>query len=236
MVGTLLAIGGAAAAATFAGFHTMWPTSQLYGRSFTGLERGSRKLALTYDDGPNDPHTLHLLDVLAAHGVKATFFMVGKFVAQRPDIVRRVAEAGHVIGNHTWSHPNLIFVSGSELRRQISQTQHALADAIGSPSNLFRPPFGGRRPGTFAAVRALGFEPIMWRVSSYDWQVSSSEAIEDRVVRDVRGGDVILMHDGDHARMGADRSHTVRATDSLIRRYKDQGYEFVTVPQMFTTC
>lgn len=236
MVGTLLAFGGVAAAATFAGFHTMWPTSQLYGHAFIGLARGSRNLALTYDDGPNDPHTLHLLDVLAAHGVKATFFMVGKFVAARPDIVWRVAEAGHVIGNHTWSHPNLIFVSNSELRRQISQTQHALEDAVGSHSNLFRPPFGGRRPGTFAAVRALGLEPIMWRVSGYDWNAKSAEAIEQRVVRGVCGGDVILMHDGDHAWMGADRSHTVRATDRLIRRYKDQGYEFVTVPQMFTSC
>ena len=234
MVGTLLAIGGVAAAATFGGFHTMWPTSQLYGRAFIGLAPGSRKLALTYDDGPNDPHTLHLLDVLAAHGVKATFFMVGKFVAERPDIVRRVAEEGHVIGNHTWSHPNLIFVSRAELQCQISQTQHALQGAIGTHSNLFRPPFGGRRPGTFASVRSLGLEPIMWRVSGHDWKATSAEAIEQRVVRDVRGGDVILMHDGGHERMGVDRSHTVRATDNLIRRYKDQGLEFVKVPEMFT--
>jgi len=234
MVGTLLAIGGVAAAATFGGFHTMWPTSQLYGRAFIGLAPGSRKLALTYDDGPNDPHTLHLLDVLAAHDVKATFFMVGKFVAERPDIVRRVAEEGHVIGNHTWSHPNLIFVSGAELRRQITQTQQALEDAVGKSANLFRPPFGGRRPGTFASVRSLGLEPIMWRVTSNDWSARSSDEIEARVVRDVRGGDVILMHDGDHARMGADRSRTVRATDNLIRRYKDE-VQFVTVPQMFTS-
>ena len=234
MVGTLLAIGGAAAA-TFAGFHTMWPTSQLYGRAFIGLPPGNRKLALTYDDGPNDPHTLHLLDVLAAHGVKATFFMVGKFVAERPDIVRRVAEAGHIVGNHTWSHPNLIFVSGAELRRQIGETQHALKDAVGKSSSLFRPPFGGRRPGTFAAVRTMGLEPIMWRVSSYDWSAKSSDEIETRVVRAVRGGDVVLMHDGDHARMGADRSHTGRATDNLIRRYKDEGFQFVTVPEMFSS-
>jgi peptidoglycan/xylan/chitin deacetylase (PgdA/CDA1 family) len=235
MVATLLAIGGAAAAATFAGFHTMWPTSQLYGRAFLGLSPGTRKLALTYDDGPNDPHTLHLLDVLASHDVKATFFMLGKFVAERPQIVRRVAAEGHVIGNHTWSHPNLIFASPSKMRAQIENTRRALEDAVGEHSRLFRPPFGGRRPGTFALARAMGLEPIMWRVSSYDWSAKSSEQITARIASDVRGGDVILMHDGDHLRMGADRSHTVRATDSLIRRYKSEGYEFVTVPEMMQT-
>jgi len=121
------------------------------------------------------------------------------------------------------------------LRRQISQTQQALEDAVGKSTNLFRPPFGGRRPGTFASVRAMGLEPIMWGVSSYDWSAKSSEEVEQRVIRDVRGGEVVLMHDGDHARMGANRSHTVRATDNLIRRYNDEGFQFVTVPKMFTS-
>src|SRR4051812_10062814 len=88
-----------------AGYHTMSPTSQLYGRTFLGEGRGSKRLALTFDDGPNDPHTRQLLDVLAKHQVKATFFVIGKFVKQRPDIVRAVVDAGHVIGNHTYSHP-----------------------------------------------------------------------------------------------------------------------------------
>jgi len=95
----------AAAAASAAGFQSMSPTGQWFGPTFAGGIRGSRQIALTYDDGPNDPHTLKLLDVLAKHSVRATFFMIGRYVQQRPDIARAVAEAGHVIGNHTNTHP-----------------------------------------------------------------------------------------------------------------------------------
>src|SRR5581483_3094604 len=99
----------AAAAASAAGYQSMAPTGQWYGKTFTGLGRRSKQLALTYDDGPNDPHTLRLLEVLSRHGTKATFFLIGRFVRQRPDIVRDIQQAGHTIGNHTFSHPNLIF-------------------------------------------------------------------------------------------------------------------------------
>ncbi len=99
------------AAASAAGYQSMAPAGQWYGPTFTGLSRGTRQLALTYDDGPNDPFTLRLLEVLAKHGVRATFFLIGRFVKQRPDIVRELVQAGHVVGNHTFSHPNLIFAS-----------------------------------------------------------------------------------------------------------------------------
>src|SRR5208283_5523701 len=115
--------GGVAVAglATWAGFESMWPTLHAYGRSFIGLEPGSRKLSLTYDDGPNDPDTLRLMEVLARHDVKATFFVLGRFAQQKPQIVRALATAGHVIGNHSWDHPRLIFASDPELRRQVTQ-------------------------------------------------------------------------------------------------------------------
>ena len=91
------------AAVSTAGFQSMAPTGQWYGKTFTGLERGAMRLALTYDDGPNDPHTFHLLEVLAKHGVRATFFLIGRYVRQRPDIARELVHAGHVVGNHTFS-------------------------------------------------------------------------------------------------------------------------------------
>src|ERR1051326_5849757 len=103
-----LVIGGAAAitgAAFAAGYQAMWPTASWYGRTFTGLPPGSKQLALTYDDGPNDPHTLDVLEVLSRHQVHATFFLIGQYVRQRPDIVSEIANAGHVIGNHTFTHP-----------------------------------------------------------------------------------------------------------------------------------
>ncbi len=210
----------------------MAPTGQWYGRTFTGLPRGDKRIALTYDDGPNDPHTLKLLDVLARNNVRATFFMIGQFARRRPDIVREVARAGHVIGNHTLTHPPLIFQSAAQTRAELVECRAALSDTIGEHSNLFRPPFGGRRPATLRIARELGLSTVMWNVTGYDWNAPPAAEIESKVSRRVRGGDVILLHDGGHRAMGADRAQTVMATDNLIRRYKDQGYEFVTVLEM----
>ena len=232
MIAEILGGIGVAGLATWAGFESMWPTMHAFGRSFIGLEPGSRKLALTYDDGPNDPCTLRLIEVLAKHNVTATFFLLGRFVQRKPEIVRALASAGHVIGNHSWDHPRLIFASNIELRNQVEQTQSAVFDACGATPSLFRPPYGGRRPGTLSAVRALGLQPVMWNVTCYDWKPASAERVVAHAQRQIRGGDVILMHDGDQRAMGADRSHTVEATDRLIARYKAEGFEFVTIPEM----
>jgi peptidoglycan/xylan/chitin deacetylase (PgdA/CDA1 family) len=196
---------------------------------------GSKQLALTYDDGPNDPHTLRLLEVLAKHNVRATFFMIGLYVKQRPDIVREVSRAGHVIGNHTFSHPLLTFKSVGEIAKELADCEDALNDAIGGHSNLFRPPFGGRRPAVLRVASKLGLETVMWNVTGYDWDAQSADDVERKVIRKVRGGNVILLHDGGHKEFGADRSRTVEASNRLISRYKSEGYEFVTVPEMMGT-
>jgi peptidoglycan/xylan/chitin deacetylase (PgdA/CDA1 family) len=232
MLGPVLAATATAAALATAGYQSMAPTGQWYGRTFTGLPRGSRQLALTYDDGPNDPHTFRLLEVLTKHQVYATFFLIGNYVKQRPDLARELVKAGHVVGNHTFTHPLLTFKRADEVRQELSTCRSALEDAIGQPSNLFRPPFGGRRPGVLRTVRDLGLTPIMWNVTGYDWDTPPSAVIEQKVSRQIRGGDVILLHDGGHKEMGADRSQTVLATDHLIAKYKAEGYEFNTIPQM----
>jgi peptidoglycan-N-acetylglucosamine deacetylase len=219
-------------AASAAGYQSMAPTGQLFGRTFTGLRPGTKHLALTYDDGPNDPHTFRLLEVLARHNVKATFFLIGRFVKQRPDIVRELVQAGHVVGNHTFSHPNLVFASAEQTESQLRDCEQALTDAVGQHSRLFRPPFGGRRPGTLRIVRTLGLEPVMWSVTGWDWKGKPAEYVEQKVGEQVCGGSVILLHDGSHVAFGADRSQSVIATDRLIARYKSEGYEFVTVPAM----
>jgi len=227
-----LTCAASAAAAITAGYQSMAPTGQWYGQTFTGLPPGSRQLALTYDDGPNDLHTPRLLEVLARHGVQATFFLIGQHAEDLPDLVNEIAKAGHAIGNHTFSHPLLIFKSTSEIRGELLRCQSVLHDSIGKHSNLFRPPFGGRRPATLHVARELGLEPVMWNVTGYDWNAPPAAAIERKVAKQIRGGDVILLHDGGHKQMGADRSQTVIATDHLITRYKAEGYEFVTIPQM----
>ena len=205
-----------AAAASYAGYAAMAPASQLYGRTVThGSDPG--QMALTFDDGPNDPHTMHLLDVLARYNARATFFLIGKYVRQRPEIARAVLAAGHEIGNHTYSHPNLVLVSARRLRQELDDCRKALEDALGTKTTLFRPPFGGRRPNVLRTARSLGLSPIMWSVTGYDWNAKTPGAIVDKVARQVESrrkpqAEVILLHDGGHLAFGADRGHTVEAT------------------------
>jgi peptidoglycan/xylan/chitin deacetylase (PgdA/CDA1 family) len=232
MLGFVLGGTAAVASAFAAGYQSIAPTGQWYGRTFTGLSRGTKQLALTYDDGPNDPHTFRLLEVLARHNVHATFFVIGRYVQQRLDIVRELVKAGHIVGNHTFTHPLLTLKSTDEVRRELSDCRKAIEDAIGEHSNLFRPPFGGRRPAVLRVARELGLKPIMWNVTGYDWTAPPAAEIERKVQKQMRGGDLILLHDGGHKQMGADRSQTVLATDHLISRYRSEGYDFVTVPQM----
>src|SRR3954466_7441918 len=119
------------AAAGVASYGATAPQSELFGKTLHRLA-DPKQLALTFDDGPNDPHTLRLLDVLAKHSVKATFFMIGKYVDLRPDIVRDVVAAGHTVGNHTYSHPNLIFRTRGQVVREIRECDRALTDAVGN--------------------------------------------------------------------------------------------------------
>jgi peptidoglycan/xylan/chitin deacetylase (PgdA/CDA1 family) len=225
----------AAAAAGYAGYATMAPESQLYGRTLThGSDPG--QMALTYDDGPNDPHTQHLLDLLAEHQATATFFLIGKYVRQRPDLVRAIRSAGHVIGNHTESHPNLIFTSAAQVKKELESCSKALQDATGEMAPLFRPPFGGRRPEVLRIARRLGLEPVMWSVTGYDWNAGSGQSIMNKVVKQVEGrsrkqGEVVLLHDGGHLAFGADRHFTIEATRMLLRKYSG-AKKFVSIPEL----
>lgn len=229
-----LLVGGAvaAAAAGSAIYHSLAPRSQLYGATFIGTPGRGKQLALTYDDGPNDPHTLRLLEVLAKHDVKATFFVIGTYVEKRPDVVRRLVTEGHEVGNHTYTHPVLSLCDSGNVRGELEQCAVVLKDAGVGNMRFFRPPFGARRPATLRIARQLGHVPVMWSVWCFDWKTTSADAVEQHAVRGITGGDVILLHDGSHKKFGADRAHTVEATDRIIRRYKDQGFEFVTVGEM----
>ena len=231
MYGYVLSAAALVSAST-AAYQSMAPSGQWYGRTFTHLSRSSKKLALTYDDGPNDPHTLRLMEVLAKHGVRATFFCIGRYAQQKPQIVRDLIKSGHIVGNHTYTHPNLALQSQTQVRIQITTCQNVLSDVMGVEPTLFRPPYGGRRPSVLRIARGMKLEPVMWNITCYDWNATSPEQIERHVKRQLRGGDVILLHDGGHVEMGVDRAHSVTATDRLIAKYKAEGYEFVTIPEM----
>src|SRR5271163_739127 len=143
--------------------------SQLFGRTVIA-NRNPNEIALTFDDGPNDPYTFHLLDILARHQVRATFFMIGRFVRQRPDIVRAVHAAGHLIGNHTMTHPWLVLELPSRVRQELADCNAALEDVLGEKIEYFRPPHGSRRPDVLRTAHELGLTPMMWNVMGYDWK------------------------------------------------------------------
>jgi peptidoglycan-N-acetylglucosamine deacetylase len=232
MLGPVIGAGAVVAAASAAAYHAMAPWAQGFGSTFVGGSPTSKQIALTYDDGPNDPHTFKLLDVLAKDDARATFFLIGRYAERRPDIVRDLLKAGHAIGNHTLTHPSLALTGAVQTRIQLEECQRAVQDATGESPRLFRPPFGARRPHTLRIARSLGLEPVMWNVTSWDWKVPPAAKIVETCNRHITGGAVILMHDGSHLGFGADRWQTVVATHLLIEAWRSKGYEFVTIPEM----
>ncbi len=232
---TELAISSTVAGLTAGGYAyaAMWPTSQIFGRTIVAGREPSR-LALTFDDGPNDPWTHQLLDILAENNVRATFFLIGRFVQQRPDLARAIWTAGHLIGNHTMTHPMLLFQSPSRVRQEIEHCNRVLEDTLGQPVRYFRPPHGARRPDVLATARQLGLTTVMWNAMGHDWDATTPESIQKRVGRAVvanqsRGrSSNILLHDGGPSHIGVDRSCTVTATERMIRRFRSQAARFVT--------
>ena len=186
------------------------------------LEKKNRKVvALTFDDGPNPATTNQALDTLSKYGIKATFFVLGKNVSGNEEILKRMKADGHVIGNHSWSHPVLSKLSLDEAKKQITDTEDALAKVLGSSSKLMRPPYGAI---TDDIRNSLNLSFIMWDVDSLDWKSKNETAILTEIQREVKNGSIILMHDI--------HVETVNALPKVIDYLKEQGYEFVTVPEM----
>ncbi|MGA9668915.1 MAG: polysaccharide deacetylase family protein [Terracidiphilus sp.] len=213
-----LAWGGCAYAA-------LWPTSKIFGKSLTAPRRPG-ELALTFDDGPNPAWTPRLLDVLAQHDVRATFFMVGRFAQSEPDLVKRVFAAGHLIGNHSWSHPNLALTPAAQVTEELTRTKETLEQISGAPVKYFRPPFGARRPFVLRTARRLGMVPVTWNAITTDWVEPSADLIAGRLMRTIdrlerRGWATnIVLHDGGHRGLGANRGPSVTAAGKLLTLYK----------------
>lgn len=225
------ALTGIAAAGTLA-WAALSPESQLFGHTLIAPAR-REEFALTYDDGPNPAATPQLLEVLAKHNVRATFFMIGSFVRQCPSLVREVAAAGHVIGNHTMTHPWLAWQSDRRIHDELHGTSAALEDVLGTQVRYFRAPHGARRPFVLKTAREMGMVPVQWNAMGFDWRTIQARQIADHVERGVvrnqregRGSN-ILLHDGGHLGLGAARMQSVLATDYLIERYT--AAKFVTV-------
>ena len=232
-VGGVIATLAAARAVTYVGTN---PTSQYLGSTITAGTDPS-EFALTYDDGPNSPETQQLIDLLAEFNVKATFFLIGRFVQQRPDIAQALDRAGHLIGNHTYNHRMLITAMPSVVKKELRDCNAAIADAIGRLPTVFRPPFGARRPDVLKEARNQGLTPVMWNVTCYDWRpnITAQEifafaergiAINQAKSSGIRGSN-ILLHDGAQAGIGQDRQTSVAATRMILETYAAKG-NFVT--------
>ena len=227
------AVAGLGLAAGGYAYAAMWPGSQLFGPTLIAPRRPG-ELALTFDDGPNPAWTPRLLDLLAGHDVRATFFMVGSHAQAEPALVRRVAEAGHLIGNHSWSHPNLAVTAAGRVEEELARTSRTLEEITGAPIRYFRPPFGARRPLALRAARRLGMVPVLWTAMTSDWSEPSVDRIVarltsriDRLERRGRAGNIVL-HDGNHLDSAANRGPSVAAAGQLLGRYEG-SHRFVTL-------
>ncbi|MEC0269324.1 polysaccharide deacetylase family protein [Paenibacillus anseongense] len=195
--------------------------------------RGSsqeKKVALTFDDGPDTRFTPKVLDALKANQVKATFFVLGSQASSHPDIVRRIVREGHVIGNHSYSHANLPKLSVDKFQNQIMNTENVLQGLIGYAPRLIRPPYGAINEEQVRWVADHHYLIVNWNVDSLDWKSLNSEQVLNNIMQQTKPGSIILQHSG-----GADTqdlSGTVQAIGPLITKLKAAGYTFVTVPEL----
>lgn len=187
----------------------------------------ARSMVLSFDDGPDPRYTKDMLRILRHHGTRAMFFVCGEMAAAHPDLLREMADDGHVIGNHTWSHPLLPRLSRAAIRRQMERTCEIVDTVAGRPPVWFRAPYGAWNRAAFELGADLGMEPLAWTVDTLDWRTPGTRVIVRRVLNGAGPGVVVLSHDA-----GGDRSQSVRALRAYLPRLLDAGYR-ITVPSRY---
>jgi peptidoglycan/xylan/chitin deacetylase (PgdA/CDA1 family) len=207
-------------------------SSRLLGPSLWRGPSGRKALALTFDDGPSES-TREILDLLAGNSARATFFQCGHHVRRLPGVALSVRHAGHEIGNHTDTHPALYFRGREFMDAEISRAQNAILQATGCAPRLFRPPFGARWFGLRDVLSAHNLTSVLWTVIARDWALQPS-AIAERLLRHAAPGAVICLHDGRALLHNPDVRSTIEAMRRLLPVWRDQGYELVTVSELFS--
>jgi peptidoglycan/xylan/chitin deacetylase (PgdA/CDA1 family) len=234
-IATTAFLTAATAAAGTLTYAALSAQSQLFGKLLIATN-DPNQIALTYDDGPNDIITECLLDVLALNQTRATFFLIGRYVEQRPAIARAIASAPHLIGNHTMTHPWLAWQAPARIREELTRCNAAIEDSLGMPVRYFRAPHGARRPAVLRMAHELGLTPVQWNILPGDWKPLSAREIADRTLRGIlrnqrqnRSSNIVL-HDGGQAGLGQPRLPSVEATALILQHYKNQPeIRFVTV-------
>jgi peptidoglycan/xylan/chitin deacetylase (PgdA/CDA1 family) len=193
--------------------------------TFSSVHVDGPYIAMTFDDGPSATLTPKLLDILAAHRIKATFFVIGENVAEHPEIVARAAREGHEIGNHSWSHPNFGKMSDDGVRSQLQRTDDAIKSAIGSRPTLLRPPYGSITAREKRWIHdQFGYEIILWDVDPYDWKRPGPSVVRNRILKETRPGSIVLSHDI--------HPGTIEAMPSTFDALEAKGFKFVTISEL----
>lgn len=201
------------------------PSVQWFGALTSHGPRSSNMVALTFDDGPNPPYTEQIAGILENYGVRGTFFEVGKAIVQAPGTTQRLVQAGHLVGNHSYTHGNLTYL---DLRYpELAQTQQVLKNATGFCPAVFRPPHGTHTPFMSQIVTDTGMRLVTWDVSAKDWSETDPDALARNILAKVKPGSIILLHDGLDGNIGADRSVLVQALPKILDGLKAKGYDVV---------
>jgi peptidoglycan/xylan/chitin deacetylase (PgdA/CDA1 family) len=209
------------------------PQSNLFGMTYWHGPSEDKIVALSFDDGPNEPYTSQVLDILKREHVRATFFLIGENVRHFPDTAARIVREGHVVGNHTDHHPMPFALRPtSTLQSEVSNAEVTIRNATGQYAHLFRPPNGLRSPWLIQVLERDSLLAVNWDDAPGDWDPLPVQTIVDRAVGRARPGSIILLHDGLNLLHGADQGATVRALPAIIDELRARGYRFVTVPEL----
>lgn len=209
------------------------PSSSLFYPTLTHGPRGSRRVALSFDDGPDPEITPKVLDVLREGGAKATFFVIGKSLAAQPELARRMLAEGHVLGNHSWRHSRLQnFYFAKHHGEEIDRCEQAIAALAGDARPvLYRPPVGLKSGDLASAAYRRGLNLVAWSLHSRDTRQPDPERVAARVLAKIRGGDIVLLHDG-HDLPGRQRPLCPQAVRLILRGLHERGLECVTIPEL----
>lgn len=195
--------------------------------------RGERRIALTFDDGPNPPHTQRILDLLGAAGARATFFDEGEAAAAHPDVVREELARGMAVGSHSWSHSrDLPSMSHADFAADLRRAEDALAPLLGQRPALYRAPYGHTSDTMLEELRRDGYVSVGWDVDSADWSDAEADRVVTNVLEGAHPGAIVLMHDGGLGGGNPDRSTTLAALPRILDGLRQRGYELVTVPEL----
>jgi peptidoglycan/xylan/chitin deacetylase (PgdA/CDA1 family) len=209
------------------------PQSNEFGRTYWYADTHEKVVALTFDDGPNEPHTSHVLDILARAHVRATFFVIGENVRRSPASVERIVRDGHAVGNHSDTHPiGFALEPQARIQREVDDAEEAIHSAAGVYPSLFRPPNGLRSPWLMSTLRGDALPAVTWDDAPRDWDPVPAAELVRRTLARVHPGAIILLHDGLNLTHGADQSETVKALPDIIAGLRSRGYRFLTVPEL----